>query len=74
MLYLLTTAIRIFGYRNRIVIVEGNYLLLDEDDWKDLRDLFDETWLVLAAEDVTFLKACHVDMVLACRNLHGERG
>ncbi|GAQ88736.1 hypothetical protein KFL_004550070 [Klebsormidium nitens] len=37
---------------NRIVIVEGNYLLLDEDHWKDLRDLFDETWFLEVDIDI----------------------
>jgi len=26
------------------LIVEGNYLLLEEDVWRDIRDLFDEKW------------------------------
>lgn len=34
-----------FG-RHKIVIVEGNYLLLDEDVWTEIRDLFDEKWWV----------------------------
>lgn len=33
----------IFG-RHKVVIVEGNYLLLEEDTWKDLSALFDEKW------------------------------
>eukprot|EP00897_Mesotaenium_endlicherianum_P008260 jgi/Mesen1/7462/ME000389S06795 len=28
----------------RVVVVEGNYLLLDEDKWRDLGGLFDERW------------------------------
>jgi pantothenate kinase len=32
-----------FG-RHKIVIVEGNYLLLEEDAWRDIRALFDEKW------------------------------
>lgn len=31
---------------NRLVLVEGNYLLLDNDAWKDLRPLFDESWFI----------------------------
>lgn len=27
-----------------IVIVEGNYLLLDDGPWRGVRDLFDEVW------------------------------
>jgi pantothenate kinase len=30
--------------RHKIVIVEGNYLLLEEDVWTEIRDLFDEKW------------------------------
>jgi len=29
---------------SRVVLVEGNYLLLDESPWRDLPALFDETW------------------------------
>ncbi|MER7608480.1 nucleoside/nucleotide kinase family protein [Nocardioides sp. NPDC127503] len=29
-----------------IVITEGNYLLLDEGPWKDVRELLDEVWFV----------------------------
>ena len=32
-----------FG-RHKIVIVEVNYLLLEEDVWREIRDLFDEKW------------------------------
>jgi hypothetical protein len=32
-----------FG-RNKIVIVEGNYLLLEKDVWREIRDVFDEKW------------------------------
>ena len=35
----------IFG-RHKIVIVEGNYLLLEEDVWTEIRDLLDEKWWV----------------------------
>ncbi|MCO5580718.1 hypothetical protein L7F22_034588 [Adiantum nelumboides] len=31
---------------HRVVIVEGNYLLLVEDDWKTLMDIFNERWFV----------------------------
>lgn len=30
----------------RVIIVEGNYLLHDEDGWGGIRDLLDETWMV----------------------------
>ena len=30
----------------RIVIVEGNYIALDEELWRDARALFDEVWFV----------------------------
>ena len=34
------------GEKTRIIIVEGNYLALDEELWRDARDLFDEMWFV----------------------------
>lgn len=30
--------------RHKIVIVEGNYLFLEEDVWREIRDMFDEKW------------------------------
>ncbi|RFU30152.1 hypothetical protein B7463_g6188, partial [Scytalidium lignicola] len=30
----------------RIIILEGNYLLLDEHPWNEIQDLVDETWFV----------------------------
>lgn len=39
----------------RIVLVEGNYLLLDEPGWRDLKPLFDVT--VMLAADATVLEA-----------------
>lgn len=30
----------------RIVVMEGNYVALDEDLWRDARKLFDEVWFV----------------------------
>ncbi|GGU09521.1 nucleoside/nucleotide kinase family protein [Nocardioides albus] len=35
-----------------IVITEGNYLLLDEGPWKDVRGLLDEVWFVDVPDDV----------------------
>lgn len=32
--------------QHKIVIVEGNYLLLDEGVWTEIRDLFDEKWFI----------------------------
>lgn len=31
---------------HKIVIAEGNYLLLDEKPWNELRNLFDEVWFI----------------------------
>lgn len=31
---------------HRVVIVEGNYLLLEDEPWCQLRPLFDETWFL----------------------------
>lgn len=30
--------------RHKVVIVEGNYLLLDEDVWREISSIFDEKW------------------------------
>ena len=35
-----------------IVITEGNYLLLDEGPWKDVRGLLDEVWFVDVPDEV----------------------
>lgn len=42
---------RLITLEQRIVIVEGNYLLLDQPVWRDLRSLFDWT-LMLEVDDV----------------------
>ncbi len=34
-----------------LVVTEGNYLLLDEPSWRDVRPLLDEAWLITADED-----------------------
>ena len=34
------------GEWTRIIIVEGNYLALNEELWRDARGLFDEMWFV----------------------------
>ena len=36
----------------RIVIVEGNYLLVDQEPWSDVRPLLDDAWFCDAPEDV----------------------
>lgn len=43
---------RIIEPSTRIVLTEGNYLLLDEPGWRDLPDLFDLTVMVEASEEV----------------------
>lgn len=30
--------------RHKVVVVEGNYLLLTDGEWKGLEDVFDERW------------------------------
>ncbi|MFJ9392890.1 nucleoside/nucleotide kinase family protein [Nocardioides sp. NPDC101246] len=35
-----------------IVITEGNYLLLDEGPWQDVRDLLDEAWFVDVPDEI----------------------
>jgi pantothenate kinase len=37
----------------RLVISEGNYLLLDQGRWSEVTALFDEIWFVVAARDVS---------------------
>ena len=36
----------------QLVVVEGNYLLVDEEPWNELRALCDETWFCEADENV----------------------
>jgi pantothenate kinase len=43
---------RIIEPSTRIVLTEGNYLLLDEPGWRDLGALFDLTVMVEASEEV----------------------
>ncbi|WP_279481922.1 nucleoside triphosphate hydrolase [Aureimonas sp. SK2] len=43
---------RIIEPSARIVLTEGNYLLLDEPGWRDLAALFDVTVMVEASEEV----------------------
>lgn len=38
--------------RHAFVIVEGNYVLLDQPPWSDVRPLFDERWLISVPEEV----------------------
>lgn len=38
--------------QTKIVVVEGNYVALDEDLWRDSRKLMDEVWFVEVDEDV----------------------
>ncbi|MEJ5943801.1 nucleoside/nucleotide kinase family protein [Pseudokineococcus basanitobsidens] len=47
----------------RLVVTEGNYLLLDEAPWDAVRPLLDEVWFVGAPEDerVARLLARHVE-------------
>ncbi len=43
---------RIIAAATRIILTEGNYLLLDEDGWRDLGALFDLTVMIEANEHV----------------------
>lgn len=47
----------------RLVITEGNYLLLDEPPWSAIRDLLDEVWFVEVPESqrIEWLVARHVE-------------
>jgi pantothenate kinase len=46
-----------------LVITEGNYLLVDEEPWRQLRDVLDETWYVVQDEEtrLRLLIARHVE-------------
>jgi pantothenate kinase len=46
-----------------LVITEGNYLLVDEGPWAEVRDLLDETWYVVQDESrrLELLIARHVE-------------
>jgi len=35
-----------------VVIVEGNYILLEEGSWKDISDMFDEKWFIRLIKSV----------------------
>ncbi|HET8790490.1 MAG TPA: nucleoside/nucleotide kinase family protein, partial [Modicisalibacter sp.] len=43
---------RLIALEHRIVIVEGNYLLLDRPHWSELRPLFDTTILIDVSDEV----------------------
>lgn len=43
---------RLVTLEHRIVIVEGNYLLLDRDPWRELRPLFDMTLFLEVTDEV----------------------
>lgn len=38
--------------RHKVLIVEGNYLFLDEGVWKDVSSMFDEKWYGLTFSHV----------------------
>ena len=40
------------GPEARLVITEGNYLLLDQQGWREVRQLLDAVWYVDAPRDV----------------------
>ncbi|KAH7360366.1 P-loop containing nucleoside triphosphate hydrolase protein [Rhexocercosporidium sp. MPI-PUGE-AT-0058] len=42
----------VIGPEMQFVLLEGNYLLLDEEPWNDIRDLVDETWFVDVVPDL----------------------
>jgi pantothenate kinase len=48
---------------HEIVVTEGNYLLLDEAEWRDVRERIDEVWFVVGdeAERVDRLIRRHVE-------------
>lgn len=44
-------AARCIAAQDRIILVEGNYVLLDRDPWRDIASLFDLTVMVAPKED-----------------------
>ncbi|RMI32690.1 nucleoside/nucleotide kinase family protein [Nocardia stercoris] len=51
---------------HRIAVVEGNYLLLDDEDWRPVRTLLDEAWFLSADESV-------IEQRLIDRHLRGGK-
>ncbi|MDV6319679.1 nucleoside/nucleotide kinase family protein [Chromohalobacter sp. HP20-39] len=43
---------RLIGLEHRLIIVEGNYLLLDRSPWRELHPLFDMTLFLEVPDDV----------------------
>ena len=60
--------------RHRIVLVEGNYLLLDEPPWQDLADLFDLSIGIDIAPDAleARLNARWINLGLSPEVVHGK--
>jgi len=49
-------------FRHKVVIVEGNYLLLEDGVWKEIPSLFDEKWQVLILPRHICLRILPVDL------------
>lgn len=49
-----------------LIITEGNYLLLDDEAWKPIRGLLDESWYVDPGEDV------RLERLIARHERHGR--
>ena len=43
----------LFKFRNKIILVEGNYLFLQEDNWKKISNFFDEKWFIKVDIDIS---------------------
>ncbi|TYL54728.1 nucleoside/nucleotide kinase family protein [Agromyces mariniharenae] len=43
----------------RVVVAEGNYLLSDEEPWRRIRDLVDESWFCAADDDERMPRLVH---------------
>lgn len=52
---------------HKVVLVEGNYLLLPETPWNELRDLFDSRWLLLVRVCKRVCKRVHVYVSVSLR-------
>ncbi len=49
-----------------LVVTEGNYLLLDERGWRDVRALLDEAWLIVADD------GARIEQLVARHIAHGR--
>lgn len=49
---------------HRVIVVEGNYLLLSDDNWKAIMDIFDERWYLDVDMEITLNRVIERFVVL----------